>query len=183
MCLVIDRNKHKELKCKIAKEDIPCYKFLILDEGNHKFITPFRYTEITFGEDSLVSNRFEEVPVVRQYMAIDPSNGRKIGLYEYEDIINHGIHAYTDLNTAIAESWKYDVWNYPVIIGDVVILLCYISKGTKYWIGQGNTICAEKLFFTSEDSCDSYEYRKCYIYHNISRHKYRETKVYYKNIK
>lgn len=183
MCLIVDRNKHKELKCKIAKEDIPCYKFLILDEGNHKFVTPFRNTEITFGEDSLVSNKFDEVPIVKRFLTIDPSNNHKIGPYGTDDIITYGIHAYTDLNTAIAESWKFDVWNYPIIIGDVVILFCYIPKGTKYWIGQENTICAEKLFFSLEESCNPYDYCKYYVYHNISKHKYRETKVYYKNIK
>ena len=109
---------------QIADRDIYCFKVLIKCFAKDiKWQTPYRGTHVN--DDVIQGKKFFEA----------------IGKEENGHRISGGfIHMFTDINIAedFASFWHGSVFE------------CYIPKGTEYYIGLDDDICAKKIKFTKK---------------------------------
>lgn len=119
MCFFIHTN-HKEVK--IAKHDIPCYKVL-RESSYHRLLPNTPYIETI--PKSITSPYIGELyfkesdthPVIKR--------NTSFGFYTYNlNIIEKGLHSYSDLNSCL-KSCK--------VIDHATIHRSIIPKGTKYY--------------------------------------------------
>ena len=131
MCLIVNRFRHWQLKPKVAKKDIFCYKILEIDTASYRKLirTPYQGDLINNFDKCITPDYFQEKFKM----------GKQL-------IIEHGIHSFRNITAAKNK-------NLELLIGclrnniQYVIAFCYIPKGTKYWIGKDCDYCSECLMF------------------------------------
>ena len=115
---------------QIADKDIYCFKVLIkCFAKNIEWQTPCQGTQIS--DNVLKGKEFFEATGTEEKWS--PS--------EFFTNVSRGfIHAFTDINMAedFASYWHGSVFE------------CYIPKGTEYYIGMDDDICAKKIKFTKK---------------------------------
>ena len=133
MCLITTNETLQE-----AKEDICCYKILLLDKYNpERILTPFMRTPITLNQLAIAKG----APIIRRRL------GSSIQLFEISKGV---IHCFEDLDqaakykNAIKQDRNYS-HSYQIIIAKAII-----QKGTFYAIGIDRDICATEVFITNK---------------------------------
>jgi hypothetical protein len=135
MCLIVNRFRHWQLKPKVAKKNILCYKILEIDIAdetyNYKKLirTPYQGDLIKSFDKCITPDYFQE----------EFKMGEQL-------IIEHGIHSFRNITAAKNRNLELSIGRLPNDI-QYVIAFCYIPKGTKYWIGRDCDYCSECLMF------------------------------------
>ena len=133
MCLIVKTAYHLAHKPLIAERDITCYKILFTYEesGNKKYITPYRSTEVL--SNTLIADRFQ------------------INISSYYKRVDLGIHSFQTYYKALSER-DYLNTSLPLFpkLDKYVVKKAYIPKGTKYWIGENEEFCSERIVFTEK---------------------------------
>lgn len=124
MCLVIDKNEHKDLRPKLALKPIFVYKLLkTTNYGCYK--TPYREKEIIFDVNG---------------KCICADNIQQIG---NTGMVGPGIHAYTSLLSAKLGALSF-------ARGSFCIVKAIIPIFSRYFIGKCNCIVSNKMIITNE---------------------------------
>lgn len=136
MCLITTNETLQE-----AKEDICCYKILLLDKYNpERILTPFMRMPITLNQLAIAKG----TPIIRRRLG---SSTQPCPMFEISKGV---IHCFKDLyqaakyKSAIELDRNYS-HSYQVIIAKAII-----SKGTFYAIGTDRDICATEVFITNK---------------------------------
>lgn len=107
MCLIIDKDEHPKYKCKIARDDIYCYKTIEKDKnGNYCSMFTHRKKWI---ENKLYTNK------------------TKTKIHKWE-VTEGCYHSFVDRNKA--ENFAYNLSSHRGIVA-----LCMIPKGSEYYWG------------------------------------------------
>ena len=141
MCLRISRWHHPFLKPKIARTDIPCYKVLLFNNvhGSNLKDTKFQGLELWRIETPqirmlITQNTFYEGLIAEGYPSILELNN----MYKENEVRQGAIHSFSYKKLKklqILYSYNY------------VVLLAYIPKGTKYYIGKDGDYASEMIKF------------------------------------
>lgn len=139
MCLVVLERCHPTLQPLIAEEDITCYKVLEeMDDGSLR--TPYR--EVIISNNVLSSECFQNVPtkIQDEDFAI-----YKNDFHTSNFRIEKGIHSFKTLETAKEEIFILNTCLQGAEF--YIVKEAIIPKGVKYWVGQNNEYCSEKIIF------------------------------------
>lgn len=144
MCLFIDINQHKDLKPKIAKQDIFAYKVLLYSSNRKEFYTPCMNVSVDVNTNFKCSV-FQNTPHQ---------------IYDRWYIIDEAIHLRSNLTVALRDAQWY-VRNIPDFGTKYTFACVYrvaLPKRNKYWVGIHNDICTESISFKDMVAvfCDSF---------------------------
>lgn len=145
MCLFVNINEHKNLKPKIARQDIFGYKVLLYSSTRKEFYTPYRNVSVDVTA-KLKCKCFQNTPQIVTY---DP----------YKCVIEEAVHLYSNLKSAL-DSAQWHITNarrtHPYLFACVYLVT--IPKGKKYWIGMHNDMCTQSISFKDivDVFCDSF---------------------------
>lgn len=138
MCLIVNRFRHWQLKPKVAKKDILCYKILEIDTADKTYKrlirTPYQSELIKSFDKCITPDYFQ-------------NEGFKMGK---QLIIEYGIHSFRNITAAKNRNLELLI-DRPFNDIQYVIAFCYIPKGTKYWIGKDGDYCSECLMFVNHE--------------------------------
>jgi len=141
MCLRISRWHHPFLKPKIARKDIPCYKVLLFSNvhGSNLKDTKFQGLELWRIETPqtgrlVTQNAFYEGLIAEGYPSILELNN----MYKENEVGQGAIHSFS--YKKLKKLQILCSYNYAV-------LLAYIPKGTKYYIGKDGDYASERIKF------------------------------------
>lgn len=141
MCLFINTNQHKDLKPKIAKQDIFGYKVLLYSSSRKEFYTPYMNTPVDITAE-FKCKRFQNTP---QDAFVDFH--MRPGSFLY--CIDKAIHLYSTVGYAIdaAQSCISQIFNITGTYTFACVYRVAIPKGNKYWIGMFNSMCTKSISF------------------------------------
>ena len=113
---------------KIAEEDIVCYK--VLRKILFTYWTPYTKTFVRLNH--LFKAKGEE----------------EICLFRDPEIGQGFIHAFTNKQRAIRLC--LNLYYEDAIFNNFIVVKAVIKKGTKYFLGKHDNICAKEVFITNE---------------------------------
>lgn len=125
MCLIIDKKKHVFGKSKVNLSPIIVYKIIMKTRNGFK--TPFRYYPVDFIKNECVL---------------------KSKLIKDGHIVDHGIHAYRSLKTAVAHAQDMNMYGW--IRANYIVFKAIIPKFSNYYIGCEGDIVSNKMIITDE---------------------------------
>ena len=103
------------MKPKKARRNIPCYKVLAMWRDN-KLRTPYTENLVAFDD---IDNGLRP-----DFFQTTPSEWESGGLY-----IEHAIHSYKRPPACVLDNCNSHLCN-------LIVVKCYIPKGTLYWCGR-----------------------------------------------
>lgn len=138
MCLISSSSQSR-----IATEDIKVFKLAILSQ--RQYSSP--YTEFDIGSPSEFPKTIvPKEPRFKIKTTADPNKNTY-------SISSGGLHAYTNLSTAIDKLYIYRHSRYCL---NLRILECHIPKGARYFISYDEKeICSRKLIIDKEYVSDN----------------------------
>ena len=135
MCLFI---KDKNLKPKVAKKNIVCYKIIKTNNlycnttksgGEYRFITPFQGAFVELGMTVEAKGTDEKPKDIYWWVP------RRVKNKGYNNFVNEGfIHSFRTLEAA-KKSFTLDDYTFTLSEDCCYIVKCIIPKGTKYYEG------------------------------------------------
>jgi len=134
MCLFIDIKKHKNLKPKIARQDVFGYKVLLYSCSRKEFYTPYMHIPVDVTTE-LKCRRFQNTP--------------QILINNEVYCINKAIHLFSTVKNAIdnAQLCISKISNMANTYTFACVYRVTIPKGNKYWIGMYYDICTKSICF------------------------------------
>lgn len=135
MCLEVSRIHHPFLKPKVARKDIPCFKLLSV-ETKKEF--PYAPYDTFILHTPIAIKAIEEEDIFVSLQGDNPDSWKT----KKRDYIGGGaIHSFRTYK----EARKMQTHNTNYF--ECIILLAYIPKGTKYYIGKDNDYASEMIKF------------------------------------
>ena len=134
---------------KKAEKDIEVYKAYVINDENN-ITTPFAKVPLNPDKNRIVKGKFnkyltfpdsEMATLIRRLKFFLFKNGAYASFSDHSEIIDGFIHCYTTFEKADMFHLGCDIRH----INGYIIYSCLIPKGTYYYLGDNDDICAREI--------------------------------------